>query len=52
MKHVGTIGLDLFQVHGADIKGSPLFNRKLRRSELLGFFEKQPPCLADKINEL
>ncbi len=49
MKHVSTIGLDLakyvFQVHGADIEGSPLFNRKLRRGELLRFFEKQPPCL-------
>ncbi len=49
MKHVSTIGVNLakhvFQVHSADIEGSPLFNRKLRRGELLGFFEKQPPCL-------
>ena len=44
MKYVSTIGLDLanhvFQVHGADIAGSPLFNRKLRRGEVLRFFEK------------
>src|ERR1700690_674735 len=46
MKYVSTIGLDLakhvFQVHGADIAGSPLFNRKLRRGEVLRFFEKLP----------
>ena len=50
MKYVSTIGLDLakhvFQVHGADIAGSPLFNRKLRRGEVLRFFEKLPSCLV------
>ena len=50
MKHVSTIGLDLakhvFQVHGADDEGSPVFNRKLRRSEVLRFFEKMSPCLV------
>lgn len=50
MKQVSTIGLDLakhvFQVHGADAEGSPVFNRKLRRSEVLRFFEKLPPCLV------
>jgi transposase len=50
VKHVSTIGLDLaknvFQIHGADIEGLPLFNRKLRRSEVLRFFEKLPPCLV------
>src|ERR1700690_2860579 len=50
MKYVWTIGLDLakkrFQVHGADIAGSPLFNRKLRRGEVLRFFEKLPSCLV------
>lgn len=44
MKQVSTIGLDLakhvFQVHGADNEGSALFNRKLRRTEVLRFFEK------------
>ena len=39
-----SIGLDLakhvFQVHGADIAGSPLFNRKLRRGEVPRFFRK------------
>ena len=50
MNYVSTIGLDLakhvFQVHGADIAGPPLFNRKLRRGEVLRFFEKLPSCLV------
>lgn len=50
MKQVSTIGLDLakqvFQVHGADADGTQLFNRQLRRAEVLRFFEKQPPCLV------
>ncbi|UES42078.1 IS110 family transposase [Roseibium aggregatum] len=50
MKDVTTIGLDLakqvFQVHGADAEGAPLFNRKLRRAEVLRFFAKLPPCLV------
>ena len=50
MKHISTIGLDLaknvFQVHGADAEGVPVFNRKLRRGEVLRFFEKLPPCLV------
>ena len=50
MKQITTIGLDLakqvFQVHGADAEGAPIFNRKLRRAEVLRFFEKSPPCLV------
>ncbi|MGY4566949.1 transposase [Bradyrhizobium sp. USDA 3256] len=50
MKQISTIGLDLakhiFQVHGAGGDGSPVFNRRLRRSEVLRFFEKLPPCLV------
>jgi len=50
VKQISTVGLDLakrvFQVHGADAAGLPLFNRKLRRSEVLRFFEKLPPCLV------
>jgi len=50
VKDVSTIGLDLakhvFQVHGANAEGSPVFNRKLRRGEVLRFFEKLPPCLV------
>jgi transposase len=50
VKQITTIGLDLakqvFQIHGADAEGSPIINRKLRRAEVLRFFEKQPPCLV------
>lgn len=50
MKQITTIGLDLakqiFQVHGADADGVPVFNRRLRRAEVLRFFEKQPSCLV------
>src|SRR3954454_15055189 len=50
VKQITTIGLDLakqiFQVHGADSDGFPVFNRRLRRAEVLRFFEKQPACLV------
>ncbi|MBB5536463.1 IS110 family transposase [Rhizobium giardinii] len=50
MKQITTIGLDLakqfFQVHAADAEGTPILNRKLRRAEVLRFFEKQPACLV------
>lgn len=50
MQDVATIGLDLakqvFQAHGANADGTPLFSRKLRRAEVLRFFEKQPRCLV------
>jgi transposase len=50
MKQISTIGLDLaknvFQVHAADAEGGAIFNRKLRRAEVLRFFEKLPPCLV------
>ena len=50
MTEISTIGLDLakqvFQVHGADAEGAPLFKRQLRRADVLRFFEKQPPCLV------
>ena len=47
---ITTIGLDLaknvFQVHGVDANGGDVVRRKLRRGELLRFFEKLPPCLV------
>ncbi len=50
MQNVTTIGIDLaknvFQIHGADADGAPVFNRKLKRSEVLKFFESQPPCVV------
>ncbi|MBO9198188.1 IS110 family transposase [Rhizobium sp. 16-449-1b] len=48
MKRAATIGLDIakdvFQAHGADKNGETVFNRKLRRSELLEFFQNLPKC--------
>ncbi len=50
MNEVTTVGLDLakrvFQVHGADAKGRPVLQRKLRREEVLSFFAKLPPCVV------
>ena len=47
--HVTTIGLDLaenvFQVHGIADDGEVAFNRALRRSQVLPFFESLYPCL-------
>ena len=48
MDQVSTIGFDIakhvFQVHGGDGRGQP-FRRKLRRKEVLSYFEKLPPSL-------
>lgn len=47
---VCTVGLDLaknvFQVHGISETGRKLFNKKIRRSNLLEFFEDLPPCVV------
>jgi transposase len=49
MKQVCRIGLDIaklyFQVHGVDKNGKVLFNRKLKRADVLPFFANLPPCL-------
>lgn len=45
-----TIGLDLaksvFQVHGVDACGRAVIRKKLRRAEVLKFFQALPPCLV------
>ena len=45
-----TIGLDLaksiFQVHGVDAAGEVTIRKKLRRNEVLRFFDAQLPCLV------
>jgi transposase len=45
-----TIGLDLaksvFQVHGVDAAGQAMVRKKLRRAEVLRFFEGLPSCLV------
>jgi transposase len=46
---ISTIGLDLaksiFQVHGVDAAGEVVVRKALRRSQMLPFFAKRPPCL-------
>ncbi|MDP6404334.1 MAG: IS110 family transposase, partial [Alphaproteobacteria bacterium] len=50
MTEVTTIGVDLaknvFQVHGVDASGQSVIRRQLKRSQVLPFFKKQPPCLV------
>ena len=50
MNEVITIGVDLaknvFQVHGVDAEGDVVIGRQLRRSRVLPFFKKLPPCLV------
>jgi transposase len=49
MKEVSTIGVDIaknvFQVHGVDGGGAVVVRRALRRSQILAWFAKLPPCL-------
>ena len=52
MTQIITIGLDLakqvFQVHGADAEGAPLFKRQLRRADVLRALSlrRTPPLLS------
>ncbi|WP_413783089.1 hypothetical protein [Novosphingobium resinovorum] len=45
---ISTIGLDLaknaFQVHGISASGEVVIRKAQRRSQMLSFFEKLPPC--------
>src|SRR3954471_17210075 len=49
MSKITTIGLDLakniFQVHGVDEIGTAIVVKRLRRSQVSGFFASLPPCL-------
>lgn len=46
--NVTRIGLDLaknvFQVHGVDRDERVVIKRQLKRGQVLGYFEKLPPC--------
>ncbi len=50
MQSITTIGLDLaksvFQIHGVDGDGAIVVRRALRRSQVLDFFRRLPPCLV------
>jgi transposase len=46
---ITTIGLDIaktFQAHGANAAGMPVLRRKLRRADVLQFFQDLPRCLV------
>jgi transposase len=49
MQKVATIGLDIakhvFQVHGVDASGAVVLRRKLRRDDVISFFQSLPRCL-------
>ncbi|MEO1282792.1 MAG: IS110 family transposase [Pseudomonadota bacterium] len=50
MNEITTIGLDIaksiFQVHAVNSEGDAVVRRQLRRSGVLAFFSKLPPCLV------
>jgi transposase len=50
MGEITTVGLDLaknvFQVHAVDEAGAVVELKRLRRGQVLGFFEKLPSCLV------
>ena len=47
--NVKTIGIDLaksiFQIHGVNEHGKCLFNKLLKRAQMISFFANLPPCL-------
>lgn len=49
MEKIITVGLDIakhvFQVHGIDADGAIIIRQKLRRNDVVPFFEGLPPCL-------
>jgi transposase len=50
MSEVTTVGLDIaksvFQVHGADARGTAVLRKKLSRAKLLAFFASLPRCVV------
>ena len=50
MQEIDSVGLDLakhaFQVHAVAADGTVVLKRQLRRSQVLSFFAKSPPCLV------
>ena len=50
MSDITTVGLDLakniFQIHAVDAQGYVIEKRSLRRSQLIAYFKKLPPCLV------
>src|ERR1700752_3792065 len=50
MSKITTVGLDLaknvFQIHCVDAEGTPVLRKRLRRSQVLGFFGGVQRCLV------
>ena len=50
MSNITTVGLDLaknvFQIHAVDAGGAPVLRKRLRRSQVLGFFGGVQRCLV------
>lgn len=50
MSEIITVGLELaknvFQVHGADGTGRAVLRKKLRRAQVLAFFDQLPACVV------
>ena len=48
-KTITTLGVDLaksvFQLHGSDAEGRVVLHRQQKRSQMLEFFQRLPPCL-------
>ena len=49
MGEITTLGVDLaksaFQLHGVDAEGRVVLRRQQKRSQMLEFFQRRPPCL-------
>jgi hypothetical protein len=55
MDKITVLGIDLaksvFQLHGVDAEGRAVLRRQLRRSRMVEFFQRLPPCLDQYIIE-
>lgn len=49
-QHIQVVGIDVakhvFQIHGNDARGKPIFSKCLRRKAVLPFMTQLPPCLV------
>src|SRR6202011_1140098 len=50
VEQIARIGMDtskhVFQLHGVNASEEPILRKKLRRKEMVGFFEKLPPSVV------
>ena len=56
MEQVSRIGMDtskhIFQLHGVDAAERPVLRRKLRRRDMIAFFERLSPTRAHHPSEI